>query len=301
MDMPLILVVIEPHAPSPPCLARALMLSRYLRARLDILVYPEVPVHASSPAESRLWLEQEGEYVTALRQSIVAPDVEISIDMARRGTLNDTIAEKTQRHRYALIIKAPSHRQRRRDHNDWLLTRRCHVPLLLTAGRPWHPKARFLAAINAMDSQSLEQRKAALEAANSLKLACAAELDLVQISSINSHEAAQRRAAERAQLEKLGQLYDLATSRLHQLTGQMSELLRQFVAEREYDLLVVDVSDESRAPWGPSIGLALAQSLSPADCDLLMVQASDEVQAMLSGWPFMHWSPVPFWQWLGTD
>ena len=240
--------------------------------------------------------------MTALRQSVVAPDVQITFDMAGRGTLNDAIVEKARQNHYALIIKAPSQRARgRSDPDDWQLIRRCPVPLLLTTGRPWHPTARFLAAIDVVNPQDLEQRRAVIEAANALKLACAAELDLVQIESPNSRDPARCELGTRSQLEKVGEVYDLATSRLHQLTGRTSELLGQFVAKRQYDLLIVGVSSGTRALWTPSIGFSLAQSLSSADCDLLMIQDSDGVQPVLSGRRALRWSAFPFWQWLGTD
>jgi hypothetical protein len=179
--------------------------------------------------------------------------------------------------------------------------RRCPVPLLLTAGRPWHPKARFLAVIDVLNPRGVGQREAILEAANALRLACAAELDLGHIEPANSYDPAQDAGAARMQLERLGQRYDLAASRLHQLGGRTTEPLRLFVSEREYDLLIVGVANEIQAPWPPSIGPALAQSLSATDCDLLMIQESEKVQSVLTGQRLLRWSPFPLWQWLGTD
>lgn len=302
MDTPAILLVIELHAPSPPCLARALMLTRYLHARLDILVYPQLSIPGLSPGVVRQRQEEAGECVAALRRSIVAPDVEITIELASGGPMSDAIVDKARQNHYALIIKAPWQQVRsRRDPNDWQLMRRCPVPLLLTAGRPWHPKARFLAVIDVLNPRGVGQREAILEAANALRLACAAELDLGHIEPANSHDPAQDAGAARMQLERLGQRYDLAASRLHQLGGRTTEPLRLFVSEREYDLLIVGVANEIQAPWPPSIGPALAQSLSATDCDLLMIQESEKVQSVLTGQRLLRWSPFPLWQWLGTD
>jgi hypothetical protein len=302
METRAILLVVELHVPSLPSLARALMLSRYLHARLDIHIYPPLSIRPGSPAQARQWQEEVTDYVAALRQSIVAPDVEIAIDLAHQGSLNDAIVEKAQQDRYALIIKVPSHRRRNRsDPGDWQLIQRCSVPLLLTVGRQWQPKARFLAAIDAVNPLVAGQGEAILEAANALKLACAAELDLAQIGPASSHDAAQNGAATQFQLERLVRQYDLAASRLHHLSGLAGEPLRLLLAEGAFDLLIVGVSNEIRPPWSPATGLTLTQSRSAADCDLLMIPSSGKVQPFFSGRRLLRWNAIPFWQWLGTD
>ena len=238
--------------------------------------------------------------MAALRRSIVAPDVEIAFDLAGHGAVNDTIVDKERQSHYALIIKTPWHSLRsRREPDDWELIQRCPVPLLLTAGRPWHPKARFLAAMDVVNPGSVGERTAVLETANAMRLACAAELDLVHIPSPHAHEPAQCAAAARLQLEKLAQQYDLDASCLHQLTGRTAELLRQFASGREYDLLIVGASKDIRVPWSPEIGLALTQSLP--NCDLLLIQDSDNMSPAFSGRRLLRWNPLPLWQWLGTD
>jgi nucleotide-binding universal stress UspA family protein len=284
-----ILIVIEPHAPTQRCLGRALMMARYLHARLDILLCPKHPSRPGNPVQARQRLEEEWQYVAALRQSIVAPDVQIGIDIAGGGRLCEVVVERVRQKDYALVIKAPWHREPgRRDPNDWQLMRRCPAPLLLTAGNPWQPQAHFLAVLDA--STPVPAQRAVLEAANALRVACAAQLDLVCVEAPD----ADGDSPTPAQLEDLARQCDVDASHLHRLQAQAADPLRQFVADRSYDLVVIGVP-----PAGHTV--PLAQALASADCDLLTIHAASAQPPVLSGRRRLRWNRFPLWQWLGAD
>lgn len=302
MDMafvPSVLLIIEPQAPSQPSLGRALMLARYLHARLDILC-PQSSV-AGSPAQARKLLEEERQYTGALLQSIAAPDVDITIETAQ-GPLPGMLAAMTREKRSSIVIKARWHRATGGDPMDWQLLRHCPVPLLLTGGKPWHPRARMLAAVNVQRPGSESKNLAVLEAATALQGACGADLDLAYVESHptngNGHLAALN---VQEGLEHLKTRFRLPSARVHLLKGQAAEALGAFAVQNAYDVLVVGAPRRHRAaPW-PRF-LSVAQSLSGIDCDLLSVQDPEGgLQKVLAEHRQRRGHAFPLWQWIGAD
>ena len=77
-----ILVILEPQAPTQPAMARAMMLARYPGAGLDVL-YPAHTELPHSPLEACEMVAEDESYLTALRRSIAANDMDISMGIAR--------------------------------------------------------------------------------------------------------------------------------------------------------------------------------------------------------------------------
>ena len=277
------------------------MMARYLHARLDILLCSQIQRRAASPTQARQWLEEEWQYMAALRRSIVAPDVEIGVDIASNETVSDAVVSRVRQKKYALVVKAPWHSQPGKlDPNDWQLMRRCPAPLLLTQGKTWQPQARFLVALDGLNTRSALKYEAVLEAASAMRVACGARLDLVDVEPVvaRSEPAA---ASETPPLERLAQEFDIDVSHLHRLHGPVGDILRQFVTDREYDLIVVGAPTAVHVPWSASNDLALAGGLSSADCDLLTINHRVNAQPVLSGRRRLRWNRFPLWQWLGAD
>jgi hypothetical protein len=145
---------------------RALMLARYLHARLDIVLAD--PGRALS--DSIRATTEARAYLDALRQSVTATDVEIATDSALSGPLHEHVASKVRKEGSHFIVKSIDSQHRSDDSAlTWRLVHSCPAPLLLTQGRPWHPQARFAVAVGACTRSN--QIMAALQ------LACSADLN----------------------------------------------------------------------------------------------------------------------------
>ena len=294
MERPSILVILEPQAPAQPCLPRAAVLARYLGARLDVL-YPAQTHRGDSPLQAGEILAEEWDYLAALRRSIAGTDIEMSAGFAN-GPLAEAIADKIRSNRYAFVVKAPWRlHPERSDPMDWQLIASCSLPLLLTHGKPWQPRPKFLAALEGFDSLP-EGRRAVAETAAALQVACAAELHLV---SVRPQGASPTGTPNSEQARGLSVLPE----HMHSLQGEPAAALRAFVAHQSFDVLVVGATSRRHlAPpvWGRPQGLA--QSLTGIACDLLSVPAPLGPHASaFSGSPDSLWSAGRFGHWLGVD
>jgi hypothetical protein len=145
-----ILLIAEAEDSIQQSINRALMVARYLRARLDILFCSTergyVPLSAQAP-ETRA---QAHAYLESLRTSVAAPDVQITTDAAFEGRLHEQVARKAQAAGSAVIVKST---ERLGGHSelriDWPLLMHAPAPVLLTQGRAWQPRPRFGLAVDA--------------------------------------------------------------------------------------------------------------------------------------------------------
>jgi nucleotide-binding universal stress UspA family protein len=227
-------------------LSRALMLARYLDARLDILLcnldrpFAGAPAAAAGPndpaAEARA-------YLASLLNSVNAPDVEITADAAFEATLHEHVARKARLENSLFVVKGlGGTRAARDDYLNRQLIESCPVPLLLNRGRAWHPRPRFAALIDLRHGRAT----AVAAAIVTLGQACGADLDLLCLPGAAAAPAG----------------FGVAPERLHMLGDDAAEALPQFVAARGYDLIALTVSER---------GLA-ERLLEPAAHDLLFVK-----------------------------
>jgi nucleotide-binding universal stress UspA family protein len=296
--VPSVLLIIEPHAPSQPCLGRALMLARYLHARLDI-VCPEGGL-AGSPALARKLLQEERQYIAALLQSITAPDVDMTIETAP-GPLASMIAAKAREKHSAIVIKAPWNHQSI-DSMDAQLMRNCPVPLLLSDGRPWHPRSRLLAAVNVARTDAGRKNTVILEVASALQRACGAQLDLAFVHSRSSHgEGHAATASALTELERLKARFHVPNAHIHLLNGDAAPTLREFARHHAYDMLIVGAPTcPVAAPWPRP--LSVAQTLIGIGCDLLSVQDPEGgLHERLGDRRRRRYRSFPLWQFMGAD
>jgi len=302
VSTPSILFVIERELPAQPCLGRALMMARYLRARLDILFHAGSPGDGIGAAQATKFGEEGRRYLDALLTTIVAPDVEIRSEVAAGTSLLDAILGQANERAPAMVIKRPREAHLGRNRIDWQLMQACPAPLLLTDGRPWHPHARFAAAIDVMDSNPGRPRVIA-EAAAALRVACGAELALIYAQPENPQlQPPEGESPALACLRQLGEEFEVQPEHLHLLNGQAAGVLHRFVAERQYDLLVVGRPAPVRTLFLASRESPLAHSLTSVGGDLLIVNHRQMgPEFALSGRRRLRWDGTPWWQWMGAD
>jgi hypothetical protein len=176
-----ILLIAEAEDSIQQSINRALMLARYLRARLDILFCNTerryLPLVAQAP-ETRA---QAREYLESLRKSVTAPDVEITTEASFEGHLHEQVAHKARRCGSAMIVKsAERFGSRRRVPIDWPLLQHAPAPVLLTQGRAWHPRARFAAAVEGETAADTALPPGIGATLTGLCEACGAELRLLR-------------------------------------------------------------------------------------------------------------------------
>jgi hypothetical protein len=175
-----ILLIAEAEDSIQQSINRALMLARYLRARLDILLCCTergyVPLSAQAP-ETRA---QARAYLESLRTSVAAPDVEITTEAAFEGRLHEQVARKAQAAGSTMLVKSTERLGGGSELRiDWPLLLHAPAPVLLTQGRAWQPRPRFGFAVEAPDraaAASVPQDSRMLAA---LCEACGAQLQAI--------------------------------------------------------------------------------------------------------------------------
>ena len=182
--------------------------------------------------------------------------------------------------------------------------RECPAPLLLTTGNTWHPRARFAVAIDPIDQRpgAAGRCKAVLAVASSLRLTCAADLDLIYAEpTLAAGSAPEGESPAQLRLSQLADDFELDTQRLHLLSGNPRHVLSQFILARGYDLLLIGAPAQA-APVSGLNGSPLARSLANLEIDLLTVpDGQSRASSMLAGRQGFRWDSAPLWQWLGAD
>jgi len=293
-----IIFLIEPGVLGQQCVGRALMMARYLRARLDIVLCSDQSGYVPTPARAQREAEREQQYLDSLCKTIIAPDVEISSE-TNSGSPGEVARRAGERACEMVVMQRGSTTDALR--RELALLRVCPVPVLLTRGRAWHPQPRFAAAIDSVPSAPEEPADSVLRAASGLRLACAAELDLICVGSgALPTEPAEHQGVAYPQLAQLGRKFGIGADHLHVLDGDGGRALPQLLAKHDYDLLVIAAS----GPEGLDIigRGALVSERASEDDDLLIVQdRNEDSQPAFSKSERFNWSTAPLWSWLGAD
>jgi universal stress protein E len=266
-----ILLIAEPADTGRQSLSRALMLARYLHARIEIVFFDSGHPYTQRPFVTLKATAHR--YLEALQKSVTAPDVDITTDATFEGSLQETIEQKTAENRVELVIKAAGHRRvPGGSYADWQLIRHCPTPLLLTQGRPWHPRALFAAAIDVMDHHTPTLPSAIAQMSARLRIACGADLDLLYVQPAHASSATwQSEAQTQIRLQQLGLEIETQSPQLHVLRGKASEILPRFAMDKGLDLVALGAVAQPSFP--AFVGSLAGQLLRATDCDLLLVKA----------------------------
>ena len=302
MDSPSVLLVIERESPAQQCLGRALMMARYLHARLDILLCRDRMDPPWNPLASHTVKAEGREYMDAMRKSIVAPDVEIRTELASAGARHATVIEHARHNGCVLVIKRPWKPQPLQgERTDWELLHHCPVPLLLTHGSPWRPRPRFAAAIDPLDARGAARSSCTLAAAVALRAACKADLDILYVQpDTMPPQSPEGESSAQVELIRLGRAFDIESERLHVLDAKATARIPAFVAEKGYDLLAMGAPAEGRSLFFHS-GTPLDHALTDIGCDLLVVHGAPAAAPSEPRRAPLRWGSMPLWQYIGAD
>ena len=275
-----ILVVVDPADESRNVVAKAMVLARHFRARLELFLceseraywlrrtYDPMGVQEANQASVAAGLQ----YLDSIRRS-VAEDVPISMHVATSSPLYEAIVRRVLEVRPDLVIKsAAGHHPMQRftlDANDWQLARTCPVPLMLTRGRPWSSVGRFAAAVDVSDASGGSLARSILQTAGFLTSGCGGELDIVYSEAdVGDRAGAARR---REALDRLVQEFRVGPETQHILDGAAEDTLPDFAARRGYDVLVLGALTR-RQGLSALMGTLTSRLVDELDCDFILVK-----------------------------
>ncbi|HVO47536.1 MAG TPA: hypothetical protein VMT29_14510 [Steroidobacteraceae bacterium] len=243
-----ILVLCSRTAVDRPLLEKAVFLARSAQAEIHLFSCDAALARTLShayPTEvaeraCEISLTEHLAYLRKLRQSVSAPDLQISVDAACRYPLYDGVAAKLAETPVDLIMKSPSgsHPLRRLtfDANDWQLLRQSPVSLMLVSGRPWRAVPQFAAMVDISADPTLRMADTVLHTSDYLSLACRGELDVIY-SETSSDTGT--RSAHAGDLQRLSREHHIQPGHLHLLDGAPEQTLPAFAAHRQYDAIIL--------------------------------------------------------------
>lgn len=280
-----ILAVIDPADESRHVVAKAMVLARHFRARVELFLCDSERAftlrHTYDPAglseANRACVTGGLQYLESIRRSI-AEDVTVTTYVANTSPLYEAIVRRVLETKPDLVIKsAAGHHPLQRftlDANDWQLARTCPAPLMLTRGRPWSATGRFAAAVDVSDTNNGSLARSILQTAGFLTLGLGGQLDVVfSDSNTADRDGAARR---RESLERLINEFRVGRESPHILQGTAEETLPGFAVARAYDLVILGALTRKRG-LATLVGTLTSRLVDALDCDFVLVKSDSFV------------------------
>lgn len=259
-------------------LNKALMLARHFHARLDLFLCDTegyLQVHSGAMAVDARTRERciaEGsDYLRALRKSIVAPDVEIAFEAVCQRSPGEAVTAKVERSATDLIVKTTEANRRGaggRGAADWAAIAACPAPLLLTRGRSWRPVPQFAAALEMPQSSMSASACAVADLGAALADGCGAELDLLWVGSGRPAEHNEPSQHDKRTAGDCARPRAIRRSRF--LDGAAADVIQAVVAERDYDLVVLE---KPRLTGAAALGSVAGRMLSTTGVDVVLTDS----------------------------
>lgn len=266
-----ILAVVERDQQGQHALRKALVLARYAGARIELFLCEP----ATGDRRSRL--EEGRSYLRALRNSVVAEDIPIAIDVACDSPVHSGIVSKIVASRPDLVVRQigmGGSSAATLTATDTHLIATCPAPLLLTRGRTWEPKPRFAALVDVSPGNVPLPQRVVGDAGERLALTCRADFELVHSDARTSLEATQHiegtDSPAMLATRRLAQELQISGERTHVLHGSPTETLREFLTAQAYDLILLGAT--RRRTLTARIGKLTQCLLEALDCDFVVVR-----------------------------
>jgi len=282
-----ILVVINSFEPTQQVLAKAMVMARHFDARLELFFCDSEQAYVLKHAYDQDSIEQARQhclanarsYLESLHRSVLANDVQISIDVACDSPLYEGVLNKVLRSSPDLVIRRVTrertHGRSSLDANNWELIRTCPVPLMLTYGRPWRAHPTFAAAVDMSENEAAGMVRAIMRAAEFLARGCHADLDALY-SDCHNNDTAEQGSRVARPLRDIGTEFRIAADRLHVLSGAPETTLPAFAADRRYDVLVLGALTHRRALTA-LVGSLTSKIVDSLECDFVLLRPRSSV------------------------
>lgn len=277
-----ILVVAERRDAAHQALLKGYVLARHFGARLELFHCDSEHALALQHSYDARGIEgtrqaclAEGRrFLEALRQSVVAADVSIALDVACESPLYEGIVRKVLASRPDLVIKAVGVDEGHRDifsASDSQLVRTCPAPLMLTRGRPWNVTPRFLAAVDLSPEEVPGIAEAIVKTGGFLARGCRGQLDLVYSDrrTDGSREPA-------VALEALARECGATAQELHVLQGEPEVALLELAAQRRYDVVLLGALGH-QGGYAALVGSLTAKLIDGLVCDFVLMKPDSYV------------------------
>jgi universal stress protein E len=217
------------------------------------------------------------EYLVDLRDSARLSDLRVSVSAACESPLYEGIVHKVLKSRPDLVIKnAAGLRSPARalfDPNDWQLMRKCPATLMMTRGRTWRIRPQFAAAVDVSAEETVGLAGSIVETAEVLRSAHGGELDVLYAE--RGGIGREVREARESALRKIAQACDVRGEGVRVLDGEPEQVLPEFAAGRDYDVLVMGAL--THRPGGVAlVGTLTSKLVDTIDCDFVLVKPNSE-------------------------
>jgi universal stress protein E len=281
MDKPhSILVVVERAQDASGLINKALVMARQFGAHIELFLCESEQAYELAHAYDREGIEracaesiaQARDYLSDLKACANASDVDIAIDARCESPLYEAVVRKVSRSGADLVIKGLAGgrcgQHSTADANDWQLMRTCPATLVLARRKAWHTPARFAAAVDVSEQETVSLPREVMQSARILASPWQAHLDVMYGETSVSDVAVRSRAQK---LRSLCEATGVTRERTHVLCGPAEESLPPFAREEDYDVLVLGAL--SHRPAGTAlVGTLTSKLLDALDCDFVLVK-----------------------------
>jgi len=272
-----ILVVVDRSPAAADAVAKAVLLARQFKARVELFMCDAERGYALAQAyvpkgvaEARqACIVDAHQYLEALKQSAAAPDVDIATDAGCESPLYESIVRKVLRERPDLVIKSVAGTPCQLDATDWQLMRTCPATLMLTRGRPWRSPPQFAAAVDASATESAGLAHDILQAAQLLTGCVGGGLDVLYAESVDMGDD-ERESGNRALYELVSKLPDTAPE-VHVLAGRPEVSLPGFAKRHSYDAMLLGALTH-RPAVTVQVGTVTSKLVDALECDFILVK-----------------------------
>lgn len=280
-----ILAVLDGGLMDSGLVAKAASLAAAFDARLELFLCDAEHAYALKreyePSHNdefrRTCMSQAIEYLVYMCATAQLSDTRVSVSAACESPLYEGVVHKVLHSRPDLVVKSASGlRSAARaifDPNDWQLMRKCPTTLMMTRGRSWRAPPGFAVAVDVSDEETVGLTGSILQTAESLRAAHGGELDVLyaERGDVNRHALGTREAA----LRRLMQARNVRGDEVRVLAGEPEQALPAFVAERDYDALVMGALTH-RPGAVALVGSLTSKLVDTVDCDFVLVKPKPE-------------------------
>jgi universal stress protein E len=277
-----ILVVTNRSNADEALLAKAVLLARRVGARIHLFHCDAELAHVlrhsyDTQDTEKAWQASVSDHrscLEALRASMHAPDLDISLDAVCDSPLYEGIIKKVLEVRPDLVMKSPTgtHPLRRfaLDSNDWQLMRACPATLMLVRGKIWAEPPRFAALVDLSVQETPHLAQTIVHTSEYFSLGCHGELDVVYSERDEGGPECTERASA---LDRLAREYRIGAGHIHVLSGDPDVTLPDFAAEQRYDALVLGALTHHKG-IAALVGTLTGRLVDVLDCDFILVKGA---------------------------